>query len=385
MAPSSLERDLSKQRFCWATVLTAACLMAAACSQGDTFFVGHRNADLPVTVRGNVSSGVFVVMVAGGPGDTGLAAGQFPIYEQLEKRYGFVYWDQRSAGLAAGNPSPESLTLADLEGDLRAVIAAVRARYDVRSLFVHAHSWGGEVGTAYMFDHGDEVDGFINVDGVHDWQKKWNFGLYALRDAATAKAAQGEDPEKWTSVAAWAESKVDAQLSIEDEQTYFQAWGPIGFDPDLQAIVDKAIGDVTSDWGFLLFSPFSVASYLYTNRVNPLLDKINTDPAFFESLNQTDKLGAIRTPTLILWGRKDGQVLLSMGQDAYDHLATADADKKLVIFDGAAHHPMVQVPDAYAAEIIDFIDAHKRSEFTTSELRSEVKPLPDMDDPFAVR
>jgi len=40
--------------------------------KGDFFYLVNKNAQMPVSVRGNTSSGIFVVFLHGGPGGTAL-------------------------------------------------------------------------------------------------------------------------------------------------------------------------------------------------------------------------------------------------------------------------------------------------------------------------
>ena len=65
---------------------------------GDFFYVEHNKAQMPVWVRGNESSEIFVIHLHGGPGGSGIMAALSGILNPLEELYRMVYWDQRHSG-----------------------------------------------------------------------------------------------------------------------------------------------------------------------------------------------------------------------------------------------------------------------------------------------
>ena len=79
------------------------------------FWVERNNARMPVWVRGNIDSGIFVVFNHGGPGSCGTAESIFEVnpangkfdhaspLQVLENDYAVVYWDQRHSGMSTGN------------------------------------------------------------------------------------------------------------------------------------------------------------------------------------------------------------------------------------------------------------------------------------------
>ena len=76
------------------------------------FWIDRNNASMPVWVRGNIDSGVFIIFNHGGPGSCGtlesiieVAPGNGQLdhpspLKVLEDEYAMVYWDQRHSGMS---------------------------------------------------------------------------------------------------------------------------------------------------------------------------------------------------------------------------------------------------------------------------------------------
>ena len=146
----------------------------------DYFWVERRNAIMPVWVRGNIESGVFVIFNHGGPGSSGTlesiievnpANGRFDHespFKILESKYAMVYWDQRHSGLSKGGADPNDSRPEDFGEDLAIVIDELEKRYDVQRVFLIGQSWGHCVAASYMTYvddwsvNQDRIDGYIN-------------------------------------------------------------------------------------------------------------------------------------------------------------------------------------------------------------------------------
>src|SRR6516225_6125462 len=112
----------------------AGCLpLADNDRQGDFFFVRSDGADLPVWVRGNTASGVFLMLLPGGPGTSGIWL--YPKsegFQALERDYAVVYHDQRASGSSQGDVPAWSVNLDQFVVDTDRIVEVVRARYAVR-------------------------------------------------------------------------------------------------------------------------------------------------------------------------------------------------------------------------------------------------------------
>src|SRR4051812_48419185 len=102
-------------------------LISASCGddtflKGDFFYLVSKGAQMPVSVRGNKSSGVFILFVHGGPGGTAFQKIGLPAFNELEKNYATVFWDQRGSGTSQGNSDDRLLNLHQFVEDLDKVI-----------------------------------------------------------------------------------------------------------------------------------------------------------------------------------------------------------------------------------------------------------------------
>src|SRR3954452_15626274 len=117
------------------TMLTGCVPLSQDDREGELFFVRSDGADLPVWVRGNVASGVFLVLLPGGPGSSGIWL--YPKsegFQALEQDYAVVYQDQRGSGATQGNVPASSINLEQFVTDTDRVLQVIRQRYAVRDL-----------------------------------------------------------------------------------------------------------------------------------------------------------------------------------------------------------------------------------------------------------
>ena len=141
------------------------------------FWVERKDARMPVWVRGNIDSGIFIVLNHGGPGGCGTAQSIFEGWpgngkfdqtsplQVLENDYAVVYWDQRHSGMSTGKADPNDSQIEDFGEDLSLVIRELRTRYKVQHLFLIGTSWGHTVAMSHL----TQIDGWegnqAGVDG----------------------------------------------------------------------------------------------------------------------------------------------------------------------------------------------------------------------------
>jgi pimeloyl-ACP methyl ester carboxylesterase len=64
-----------------------------------------------------------------------------------------------------------------------------------------------------------------------------------------------------------------------------------------------------------------------------------------------DRIGEIKAPTLILFGKEDRLINPTAAQTFHERIAGSE----VVLFDGIGHLPMEEAPDATAKAIADFL------------------------------
>src|SRR5882762_9923081 len=193
-----------------AILFVSLCLVLSACpdsmyNDGDFFWLVSKGAQMPVVVRGNKASGIFLLFLHGGPGGTALQKIGLPAFNQLEKDYATVFYDQRSSGSSQGNSNDKYLTLEQFEEDLDNIIDLIHGKYGNPEIFLMGHSWGGCLGTGYLTNaaHQAKVRGWIEIDGAHNNPRGDSLSLQWVIDYAHQQITAGIDAGIWNYALSW--------------------------------------------------------------------------------------------------------------------------------------------------------------------------------------
>lgn len=336
----------SIHRLVLALALASGC--SAAQTEGDFMYLRIAGADLPVWVRGNVDSGVFIVWLSPGPGDP-YEVMRGPATDALEEDYAVVYWDQRGCGSAQGNPAPSTFTMEQFVADTDAVVELVRQRYDAREIVLVGHSWGGTVATAYLLDaeRHAKIAGFVDLGGNHDFPRVFPMKLAWLDDYAAQQIAEGHRVDHWRGVREWIAS--EPELTREE----FDRW--VHEVDSTNAAFHDGTDDFDIDFELLFLSAQSPLAYLMINR-DYVVDSLYRDDEAMASLAYADEMDAITLPVLALWGADDGIVPIAAAEDALAHLGTPAEDRELVAIPEAGHFTFLEQPDAFVEAMSTFVD-----------------------------
>ena len=125
-------------------------LLFISCSQddlddlNDTLYIRHKGADMPAHIYGNASEKVFMILLHGGPGDSGLAYRFGTMKSRIEKSCAVVYFDQRGSGMSQGRFSENDFNIDVMAEDVMALVKVIQHKYGYDSrFFLMGHSWGG--------------------------------------------------------------------------------------------------------------------------------------------------------------------------------------------------------------------------------------------------
>ncbi|MEE9385518.1 MAG: alpha/beta hydrolase [Nannocystaceae bacterium] len=313
-------------------------------TEGDYYHVMRKGAEMPIWVRGNIASGIFLVTLHGGPGHSGHDFVLSEGFRALEEDYAVVYWDQRASGLAKGNPSPDTFTLEDFVADTDAVIGAMQDTYGFDEFFLLGHSWGGALGTAFLIDgaHRDEVSGWISVDGDHNLPLSVAESRLWMIDTIEQLIAENTDAEHWSEILEWYEENPVFLPSDPRHYSYLSTTGGYFYRPE--DYVQPPYAELT------FASPYSMGTYQNYER------SIRLTRPLTDGLDLSDRMGEITTPSLFLWGEEDGAVPVAIGEDAFELIGTPDEDKSLVVISECAHSAHDEVPERFTAEVSGFIE-----------------------------
>jgi pimeloyl-ACP methyl ester carboxylesterase len=341
------------------------CDAAFAPSEGeDFFFVKREGARFPVWARGDLDSDTFIVIIHGGPGSTGTQYFHLDAYEGLEDRYGVVYWEQRASGYSrgTGRGGQEHLNATRAARDVDSIVDVVRSNYEPERLFLIGHSWGGVLGTAYLAlepERQDKIDGWIEVNGGHNWRLGQELSVEWVRARAEEFIADPSESrfgaDHWEEALEWYDDnplgewdRVNSMAWIRQHTQYVDDADGY-FVRENRSIIDR-LDDVPGlRWhGFMSFS----TQWAWFNDRNPPLWESQYDAT-------AAIMDRITLPSLIVWGRHDGILPVELADDAYERLGTPRSDKSIVIFEDSAHSPMFEQPDAFNRAVIDFIEANR--------------------------
>jgi pimeloyl-ACP methyl ester carboxylesterase len=336
-------------------ILSMLCLTLAlfGCQKTDpegvnqTIYVDHDYAKMPVYIRGNVASGKLILLIHGGPGGSGLEYRGGTYTEMLEEEFAVAYWDQRGQGMSQGTFHTDFFTIDQMVEDMKAVILSLRAKYgDALKVYVLGHSWGGTLGTAFMIkkDYQHLCSGWIESNGAHDIPKLNVEAIKMFRQVAAEEIAEGRSVDEWTEIKEWADGIDTLAISLETGGDINQK----GFEVEQILGEDGVIGGdeiIFPD----LYSPTNYLTSFLTGNVTSsmLLDEV-------EMAAYTDSLDQITIPSLFLWGKCDFVVPPALGFDAFNRVSSAD--KEIVIYNRSGHSPMAYEGEAYASDIIEFVN-----------------------------
>ena len=310
------------------------------------FWIERNNARMPVWVRGNIDSGIFVVFNHGGPGSCGTAESIFEVnpangqfdhaspLQALENEYAVVYWDQRHSGMSRGNVDPHDSRIEDFGEDLSLVIRELRARYRVQHLFVIGQSWGHAVALSYLTqidglaNNQAGVDGYILYKGNHEQDTAYQAARPRIFQFANQEIAAGRDVAYWKAAVQFFEQKSHL-LDMAD----FNA---------ISEYADRAMQvsypPLPRIWAFLkasIFSPLNGWAVPINNKktleAEGFMRRVTTDT----TLSQT--LPRLSIPVLLIFGAKDLHAPVEVGQRIYQGISTPESQKTLLILPNSRH------------------------------------------------
>jgi proline iminopeptidase len=314
---------------------------------GDHFFIKNAGAEMPVFVKGNIESGVFILFLHGGPGGSASLPSFMPVSKELEKDYAFVYWDQRGSGLSQGNPEASTFTVDQFVEDLDLVVEGIKLRHNNPKIVFYGISWGGALGSAYLStgNHQGKVAGFICMDSGHNLLEGIPKSVVFVKEYAMKQIEAGIDADYWTEAFHWCATAPD--MTIKENYFKYDAYltntNAYRKDPrqDVQGPEVGALGAMNS---YLSLSIFFNGSYLRPN-FNVL------------ALNLSPQMAKIKIPSMVIWGRHDGVNTIEMGFDAYNSIGGPDFTRKeMVILENSAHEGYMEEQPLFVRSFRRFVN-----------------------------
>ena len=309
---------------------------------GDFFYLNSAEAKMPVWVKGNKSSGKFIIMLHGGPeGGSSQYYTIFPSHKKIEEEFAIVYWDQRMCGMSQGNPSMEDATLEQFTEDLDKLVTLINHKYKSPKLFLMGHSWGGALGTNYLLNHQEKISGWIEIDGGHSWTQANAISRDTMMLFAENKIQIEDEKEYWKFALDWYQKH--PIVGINDNAHYSFVGTANGYDYNFES------DSLPIPFTQLVFSSPISTAYFFSPYQFAFLDN---------GLDLQNELHKITIPTLICWGRHDKVFPVVLATETYDKLGTPVSDKYIHVFEISAHSPNYEQPMEFAEQVIDFVDKY---------------------------
>jgi proline iminopeptidase len=272
-----------------------------------------RGVSLFVDVAGH---GYPLALMHGGPGADHWTLHPF---RRLSDRFTLVFYDHRCNGRSDGAPL-ESMTFENLTADAD----ALRERLGFERWAVLGHSFGGHVALEYALRYPDRLSHLVLLDTGGD-------SHWAREMAPQRLARRGHSPAKVELVRRWFNGDLE----------------PREMTPML-----VRIGDVYSSRPSLWLTLRDLAGGDWRVKMRPEAF-IFAGRHLMKGWTVMDRLGDIKTPTLVMAGADD----FIFPPEHQRELAAAIPNARLQIIDGAGHNPQSEQTAQVMEAVADFISA----------------------------
>jgi len=332
------------------------------------FWVDRKDATMPVWVRGNIDSGVFIVFNHGGPGSCGTLESLIEVnpgngqldhpspLKLFEDEYAMVYWDQRHSGMSKGSADPNDSRLEDFGEDLALVIDELNKHYDVQKLFLIGQSWGHTVATSYLTyvnqwqENQANIDGYIIYKGNHAQDMAYQAAKPRILNYAEKEISEERDILYWQ----------EARDYYQNHATLTEASDFMIHDDYVSRVmgVSISIGDrIISSTKASFCSPFNGFRFYFNNRATMKAEEFLSWVVSGNDLELT--INRITIPTLLIYGGKDLIAPVEVGENIYNEIETAEQDKTLIILENSRHGAENNDVEVFQEAIRGFLEQYR--------------------------
>ncbi len=284
----------------------------------------NQGAEIAYHVAGR---GPVVIVHPGGPG----IEWSFVRMPRLESVAKVVYIEPIGTGASGRLADPRGYTMDRYVSD----VEALRAHLGVRSVVLLGHSHGGFVAQAYALAHPEHVRGLILFDtspttGI-EWQKdvasnlEWFKNEPWFRDATDALA---HETSANTDEGITAIFKREMPLYFAEWSRRAAEYEPYRRDVRLTIAPSKSASDSEAP------------------------QQVGVAPVF----EVRDRLATIKTPTLVIVGKRDFVTSMKFGRMLHDGIRGS----RLLVLEHSGHMGHLEEPEAFSAGIHDFLEGLPR-------------------------
>jgi proline iminopeptidase len=251
-----------------------------------------------------------------------------PELDRLAESFRIIYYDQRGRGRSADGVRPEDVTIRSEMEDLE----QLRRHFQLESVAILGHSWGGVLAMEYATRHPDRVSHLILLDTApasHDDSLLLREHFRRLRPPSDAERMQ-----------TLSSSDLYQQGDFDVEAEYYRIhFGLTLHDrQQLEQVVER------------LRTHFTQESVLIARAIEHRLYDETWLSADYDLL---PKLRSLAIPTLVLHGEEDFIPI-----ELAAHIAEAIPGALLSVLPGCGHFAYLQQPDLVAERITAFLSSN---------------------------
>jgi proline-specific peptidase len=264
---------------------------------------------------------LFLVPAGWGVGSNYLQRG----FKFLQDRFRLVFIDTRGSGLSGRPADTAKMSSHDMADDLE----ALREYLGLTSIHILGHSNSGAIALSYAERYQDRVERVVLIDSEV-------LGLSAATDTQAFLNARADDPRY----------KVAVQTAVSGLS------GEVDFaanDESLTAFVGQILPlYLHRPEKHLVLAQEQLSGQIacYAFQAQNAADKA-------AGVDQTALLDQIRASVLIMYGRHDWICPIALAE----RLHAGIPKSRLVVFEESGHMPWLEEPEAFAAELTQFLEA----------------------------
>jgi len=255
----------------------------------------------------------------------------------LEDQFLVVYWEQRGAGRSYRSDIPRSsMTIDRMVQDLDELVDIVRSRFGKDRIVLLGHSWGTILGTLYASRHPRKISAYVGVAQIANFSEGERASLaWALHEAEARRDQRAL--EALRAIAPGPRS-VDEELALGRWVERFGGARRGGLSTG--KLIWTALR--TDEAGLMDLVRFGKGNRFSLEALRPQYARVDLT-----------RMQCFEVPMIFMLGRYDWHVPAVL---AAEYFRSVEApSKRLVWFDGSAHDPPFEEPDAFVRAMLAYV------------------------------
>ncbi|MDO6422182.1 alpha/beta fold hydrolase [Saccharophagus degradans] len=289
-----------------------------------------------VTIKGKNCSNPIVLMVHGGPGNP-LSLYHDSLYQDFEKHFTIVHWDQRGSGrtyraqFETGKLTMEKITNQNLSIELLVkdgveVSDYIRNKLGQDKLIISGSSWGAFLATKIVHSAPNRFHFYVGLSQLVNGHKTYTASYNKVKalateknDLATLDTLNRIGPPKWSNPASY--GKLRRIISRYERE----AAGKV-----VQWQVAKEYLAEVSNPEYIFAEEFSFLRYIGLN-----------DDGMIENISLDDCCTHLKVPIYMIQGQKDLLTVPEVTKKYFDEITAPE--KKYIGIENSGHDPSIEM------------------------------------------